>query len=305
MLEFRSDSIPTLSLKLTPYVQIGALKKIRESAVRALSELGPWCADKIWHYALEDNQLPKIQRTIEEPDGLPCRSTAKIDEELRCLKMAANLTSRHRVRYDGAINDGDVTHKVRVLHSHLEEQFSSNPLSTCIVFVRERTTARALFDVFKQLLPVKHMVSTYLVGTSTGEPGDAMNSWVQQKATMKSFRSGTVNCIFATQVAEEGVDIPACNLVVRFNPYSDIIQYVQSRGRARKKDSVYAVMTDTNNSNAQESCRYIRECEVWLQKYYTNLSPERLVDLRDATVRGQLTTKYGDQFFNTTTGSSM
>ena len=292
-----------LGLKLTAYVQIDALRKIRESAARALSELGPWCADKIWHYALDDSQLPKIQRRIEEPDGVTIRSTAKVDEELRCLKMAANIIQRHRLRSGiGNVNE-DVSHKVRVLHSHLEEQFSNNPLSTCIVFVKERTMARALFDVFKQLFHVKHMVPTYLVGMHTGEPGDAMNSWVQQKATMKSFRNRIVNCIFATQVAEEGVDIPACNLVVRFNPYSDIIQYVQSRGRARRKDSVYAVMTDTNNSYEQEKCQHIRDCELWLQKYYTNLAPERLVDLRDATVRGQLATKYGDQWFGTTTGA--
>lgn len=46
----------------------------------------------------------------------------------------------------------------------------------------------------------------------------------------------------ATSVAEEGIDIPCCNLVVRMEPAQTVIQFVQARGRARYKTSHYVIM---------------------------------------------------------------
>ena len=43
-------------------------------------------------------------------------------------------------------------------------------------------------------------------------------------------------------MAEEGLDIPDCNLVVRFNLFETLIQYVQSRGRARQADSTVSLL---------------------------------------------------------------
>merc|ERR1712066_83092 len=46
----------------------------------------------------------------------------------------------------------------------------------------------------------------------------------------------------ATSVAEEGIDIQACSLVVRLDPPSTVIQMIQSRGRARYPGSQYVVL---------------------------------------------------------------
>jgi len=63
-----------------------------------------------------------------------------------------------------------------------------------------------------------------------------------QLITLSKFKRGALNCLFATAVAEEGLDIPDCNLVIRFDLYKTMIQYIQSRGRARRGDSVYIHM---------------------------------------------------------------
>lgn len=65
--------------------------------------------------------------------------------------------------------------------------------------------------------------------------------------TISKFRRGDVNCLFATSIAEEGIDIPDCNLIIRFDLCQTMIQYIQSRGRARHKDSVYIKMVEMGN----------------------------------------------------------
>ncbi|PIA15393.1 hypothetical protein COEREDRAFT_22587, partial [Coemansia reversa NRRL 1564] len=60
--------------------------------------------------------------------------------------------------------------------------------------------------------------------------------------TLADFSEGRLNLIFATQVAEEGVDIQPCNLVIRFDMPKTATSLIQSRGRARMADSQFIVM---------------------------------------------------------------
>ncbi len=48
--------------------------------------------------------------------------------------------------------------------------------------------------------------------------------------------------LIATSAAEEGMDVPACEFVVRYNAASTGIQLVQSRGRARQRASEFVAI---------------------------------------------------------------
>lgn len=48
----------------------------------------------------------------------------------------------------------------------------------------------------------------------------------------------------ATSVAEEGLDIRQCNVVIRFDLAKTVLAYIQSRGRARKPGSDYILMIE-------------------------------------------------------------
>lgn len=58
------------------------------------------------------------------------------------------------------------------------------------------------------------------------------------------FRSGHINLMIATSVAEEGMDIAAANCVVRFDSVLHTVSLVQSRGRAREAESAFVVLQD-------------------------------------------------------------
>lgn len=50
--------------------------------------------------------------------------------------------------------------------------------------------------------------------------------------------------LVATSVAEEGLDIRQCNVVIRFDLAKTVLAYIQSRGRARKPGSDYILMVE-------------------------------------------------------------
>lgn len=50
--------------------------------------------------------------------------------------------------------------------------------------------------------------------------------------------------LISTVVAEEGMDVPAANCVIRFDPMLNAVSFVQGRGRARQADSSFLVLRE-------------------------------------------------------------
>lgn len=47
--------------------------------------------------------------------------------------------------------------------------------------------------------------------------------------TLKKFRSHEINILISTNIVEEGVDVPACNMIVRFSKIQNFGSYIQSK----------------------------------------------------------------------------
>lgn len=58
-----------------------------------------------------------------------------------------------------------------------------------------------------------------------------------QETVLHSFKLGMINIIFATSVAEEGLDIHGCSFVIAYDGVSTLQQYIQRKGRARDKEA--------------------------------------------------------------------
>lgn len=121
----------------------------------------------------------------------------------------------------------------------LQSQLSELPPQSMIVFCEQRDHAALISRILqccKRLQP--HLRVSYIVGHGETSPIQPIgHKSKEQQVRVADFRSGKLNCIVASQVAEEGLDFRACSLVVRYNLPSTMISLIQSRGRARAANS--------------------------------------------------------------------
>jgi ERCC4-related helicase len=60
---------------------------------------------------------------------------------------------------------------------------------------------------------------------------------MHQGRILERFKRGTINILFATSIAEEGLDIQHCSLVICYDIPARPLSVVQTVGRARARDA--------------------------------------------------------------------
>jgi ERCC4-related helicase len=108
-------------------------------------------------------------------------------------------------------------------------ELHGKPTARVIVFGQYRDTIDRLVGELESLRDPAVRPARF-VGQATHGDDVGLNQR-EQVRILDAFRSGTVNCLVATSVAEEGLDIPATDLVVFYEPIPDVIRTIQRRGR--------------------------------------------------------------------------
>ncbi|XP_077583961.1 interferon-induced helicase C domain-containing protein 1 [Stigmatopora nigra] len=129
------------------------------------------------------------------------------------------------------------------LQENILYQFSTRSEARGIIFTKSRQRAIALSHWIEENPKFNdfEVKAAYLIGSGDQSVVKPMTS-AEQKDVLNRFRSGAINLLVATSVAEEGLDIPACNFVICYGRLTNEIAMIQSQGRARAKDSSYIVI---------------------------------------------------------------
>ena len=143
--------------------------------------------------------------------------------------------------------------KLEKLKILLQENFSSQFTDKrAIIFVTEVENATTMKEWIQKQPEFKDSIKPGVVTGHSRQESKGMTQ-EEQNAVVKAFHSGKLNLLVATSVLEEGIDVPACNLIIRYQHVTNEISLVQSRGRARAMDSnCYAIIGKGTPKEFQE-----------------------------------------------------
>ncbi|XP_073126907.1 endoribonuclease Dicer homolog 1 isoform X2 [Henckelia pumila] len=262
----------------------------------ALGELGQWCAYKVAHAfltALQNDERANYQLDIKFQESylitvvslLQCNLSegaisennatgsdmddASVNGNVPDELEEGELTTSHIVSggehvdviIGAAVADGKVTPKVQSLIKILLKYQHTEDFRA-IIFVERVVAALVLPKVFMELPSLSFVKSASLIGHNNSQ--EMRTSQMQD--TIARFRDGRVTVLVATSVAEEGLDIRQCNVVIRFDLAKTVLAYIQSRGRARKPGSDYILMVERENLSHVAFLKNARNSEETLRK---------------------------------------
>lgn len=295
----RPYDTPLCSGLKASFSELKSLSKIFAFARDATSQLGEWCADQVWRDALAEEESLKAECKLERMflRDQENRPIELLDKELVRLREVKDIVRQWKFG-PPTIEGNNLSPKVLLLHQYLALTFEKPTDAKCIIFVKRRKTARLLLKLLTQIGSF-HMRPDLLIGSNIGDYGDVKISFRQQVITLMKFRKGEVNCLIATSIAEEGLDIPDCNLIIRFDLYDTLIQYIQSRGRARHANSKYLHMVEENNKVHFKAVNDVRSGEQEMRKFCEALPADRLLqgnkaELETALLKEKAERKYTD-----------
>ncbi len=172
---------------------------------------------------LETEGLHSFNRYLDKLEALAARrGTSKY------LKMFVGSSSWLRLRR--VVNEGlkkphpKVPRLIEILKRELREN------SRAIIFTNYRDTVDLLVEVLRR----EGFSVSKFIGQSTRDGSKGLTQR-QQEEIMARFRKGEYQILVATQVAEEGIDVAECDLVVFYDNVPSAIRYIQRKGRTGRK----------------------------------------------------------------------
>ncbi|XP_026528045.1 probable ATP-dependent RNA helicase DDX58 [Notechis scutatus] len=154
--------------------------------------------------------------------------------------------------------------KLEDIQEILGEAYHVNPETRTILFVKTRALLAALKNWIEETPELQFLKPQTLMGRGKRNHCTGM-TLPNQKGTLDAFKiNGDSKLLIATSVADEGIDIVQCNLVLLYEYTGNIIKMIQVRGRGRAKDSKCILVTSKKEEEEKE--RYNLQKEKMMNK---------------------------------------
>lgn len=134
---------------------------------------------------------------------------------------------------------GIVHPKLTILKDFLHEQLIKTPESRILVFCHFRDSVNNVVEYFggDEIVRAHKFVGQQTKGKDKGL------TQKQQIELLEEFKDGLYNVLIGTSVAEEGLDIAECDLVIFYDVVPSAVRSIQRRGRTgRKKEGKVLIL---------------------------------------------------------------
>jgi Fanconi anemia group M protein len=150
--------------------------------------------------------------------------------------------------------------KLPALKKLVENEILNNREKKIIIFSQFRDSAKKIHDVLSSIEGVKAEI---FVGQAK-KNGLGLTQ-KKQKELLGKFSLGEFNCLIATSVAEEGIDIPCVDLVVFYEPIPSGIRSIQRRGRTgrQEKGKVIVLVTKETRDEGYKWSAFYKEKRMY------------------------------------------
>ena len=226
-----------------------SLRKAIEKVQRLCNEeMGPW-------FAIE--ALCIYKKSCND-------SSQKLLKELFNFLEMKIRSSFQEVQLDSELISEKVSELLKMLYI-----FRNN--LNCIIFVNERIDANVLFRYLKFISETNPKYDFIKPGFICGSLSKDFIRFDSNTNNFKElFEQNKLNILIATAVLEEGIDVPICNLVIRYDFTPNFRSFVQSKGRARDPNSFYILMVDSINE--QLNWKKLLKSYYFIEQYLTRIS---------------------------------
>jgi ERCC4-related helicase/ERCC4-type nuclease len=241
----------------------GVLPRGKPASVRSILEAQQLIQAKLHSSAQKDPKLFQAQATVARAmkanHALTMAETQGVGALLAYLERLEDDSTKSGQRLLADPRVGEVRRiaskldfehpKVSRVVAVVEDELHSNPKAKIIVFTHYREISEMVTAELQKVAGVKAL---RFVGQATKGKDKGMKQ-KDQVERLQRFRDGEFNVLVATSVAEEGLDIPATDLVIFYEPVPSEIRTIQRRGRtgrSRAGKVVYLITKNTRDEGA-------------------------------------------------------
>ncbi|KAM6104695.1 LOW QUALITY PROTEIN: antiviral innate immune response receptor RIG-I [Pterocles gutturalis] len=136
----------------------------------------------------------------------------------------------------------------------LDEAHCYNPQTCTLLFAKTKALVAALKKWTEANPLLSHIKPDVLMGRGRRDQKTGMNLPLQKSGCIQNNKDSSL--LITTYVADEGIDISECNLVVLCEYFGNVTKMIQVRGRGRARDSKCILVTSKTEmvENEKHNC---------------------------------------------------
>ncbi|XP_063827483.1 probable ATP-dependent RNA helicase pitchoune [Ostrinia nubilalis] len=241
-------------------------------------------ADKIFQYGFEEdlkqivNRLPKNRQTMLFSATLSERTEALIKSAMKDDFREINTSEDNiKATVDG-LKQGYMVCETEYRMWWLHKMLKKTQNQKVMVFFSSCKSVVFHYEFF-----TRHCNASVLCI-------HGKMSQIDRSATMRNFYNAEKIALFCTDLAARGLDIPAVDWIVQFDPPSDTNEYIHRVGRTARGLGTVGNAVLLLRSEENGFIDHLKEAKIYLDKYeswdkYHNLQPKLEAAMQDPELR--------------------